>query len=183
VSTIGHVMNVNICLVFYVHPQLLPFVLYPPHVYFFQQVLPFPYLICFLQEEGVTGTRWVWELDDVPLVVGPLRWFFCLLGHEWILSLCSLCSLFFLGCFGFGLFMIGGISTLFLSLLLFLSCPIVIMSGECEYPFCIFAHNHLVFFFVQFNVFFIFFLICPLWSCLWGVNLLPVQNYTQCVSQ
>jgi hypothetical protein len=42
--------------------------------------------------------------------------------------------------------MIGRISTLFLSPLLFLSCPIVIMSGECEYPLCIFAHNHLVLF-------------------------------------
>ncbi len=41
----------------------------------FQKVLPFPYLICFLELKGV------WELD-VPLVVYPFRWFICLLGHD-----------------------------------------------------------------------------------------------------
>ncbi len=40
----------------YVHPLPLPFVLYPPHIFFFQEVLTFPYFICFLQQEGV------WEL-------------------------------------------------------------------------------------------------------------------------
>ncbi len=39
----------------------------------FQELLPFPYLICFLQQEGVQ------ELD-VSFVVRPSRWFFCLLG-------------------------------------------------------------------------------------------------------
>jgi hypothetical protein len=52
--------------------------------------------------------------------------------------------LFFFGCFG--LFMIGRISTLFLSLLLFLSCPIVIMSGECECPLCICTQSSCFFF-------------------------------------
>ncbi len=36
-------------------------------------VLPFPYLICFLRQQGV-------QQLDVPLVVHPLGWFFCLLG-------------------------------------------------------------------------------------------------------
>jgi hypothetical protein len=40
----------------------------------FQEVLPFPYLICFSQQEGV------WELD-VLFMVCLLKWFFCLLGR------------------------------------------------------------------------------------------------------
>jgi len=36
-------------------------------------VLPFPYLICFLRQQGV-------QQLDVPLVFHPLGWFFCLLG-------------------------------------------------------------------------------------------------------
>ncbi len=38
------------------------------------EVLPFPYLICFLRLHGVS------ELG-VQLMVCPLRWFFCLLGR------------------------------------------------------------------------------------------------------
>ncbi len=88
----------------------------------------------------------VWKLD-VPLVVWALRWFFCLFGHESVgpFTLFLVNSLFvFFGCFG--LFMIGRISTLFLSLLLFLSCPIVIMSGECECPLCICTQSSCFFF-------------------------------------
>ncbi len=51
---------------------------------------------------GFLGHERVRELD-VPLVVHPLKWFFCLRGHESFHFVP--CFLTFFGCFG--LFMIG----------------------------------------------------------------------------
>ncbi len=64
---------------------------------------PFPYLICFLWQEGV------WE-PDVPLGVCPLR-LVHLSSWTWVLSFCSLYSPFF---WCFGLFMIGRVLSPFL---------------------------------------------------------------------
>jgi hypothetical protein len=62
----------------------------------FQEVFPFPYLICFLWLKGV------WELD-IPLMNHPLRLLFCLLGNG-SFTFCLLFSPFF-ECFN--LYLIG----------------------------------------------------------------------------
>ncbi len=84
---------------------------------------------CFVRAQTVgldstTQQEGVRELD-VPLMVSPLRWFFCLLGR-WVLPFCSLYSPLF-GCFG-------------LYMILRVSSPLPESSQIFSKPFAIYKH-------------------------------------------